>query len=492
VSLRRALKDSAVEGISRAYRALVPKDLPLLQLGEAEFESLADEHAGSLDLWGSQLDALMARAPRRAFGAETLEDLPFEARAELRSHWDAMLDVLVAVDRIKKFHEHFPALSRSRDTRRHARSFALAFEAFTLQFLAGLRLVRLTEDGPAARKLLDEPIPEHGIPPRRFHLLRWNVLHVVEAPKLAAGEAYLASLRESIGPTPRLDLRIAEARALLRFRDIAKNGLAILRSKVFDAWFPLQKGVAHWMGETKFRRRPAPLVGRTDLRDLEPDLRPGDILIERRNWNLSNVGLPGFWPHAALYVGPPPRLRTFLGGGESGIRKRHPAAWRRYLEAHDDGRPRAVIEAMGPGVVFNSLERSAGADYVGVLRPRLPVSEIATAVDRAFGYLGRPYDFDFDFLTDAELVCSELVYKCYQPGSEGRGVPFQLSRAAGRQVLPPNDMAAQFDRWRGEPEPPLEFVAFLDGREKRGDCVRRDEEAFRASHRRPKWDFLQE
>ncbi|HKS16290.1 MAG TPA: YiiX/YebB-like N1pC/P60 family cysteine hydrolase [Planctomycetota bacterium] len=453
MSVRRVLKDSAIATLSAAYRAFAPKDLPLLRMTAPEFESMADEHEASLDLWGRQLEDLMLRAPRRALAARTVEDLPFEARADIRSHWESVLDLLVAVDRVKQFHEHFAAVSPTRDARRHGRSFVLAFGAFTIQLVTGLKLVRLTETGPAARRLLDEQVPEHGIPPRRFDLLRWNVLHVAAASKLAAGEAYL----DTIGRTRALDLRIAEARALLRFRDIAKNGLAILRLKAFDAWFPLQKGVAHWMGETKFRRRPGPLIGKSDVRDLEKDLRPGDILLERRNWNLSNVGLPGFWPHAALYIG---------------------------------GR-REVVEALGTGVGYNSLEKSAGADYVAVLRPRLPAAEIDTAIRRAIGYVGRPYDFDFDFLTDAALVCSELVYKCYQPGRQGRGVPFRLSLAAGRQVLPPNDMAAQFDAWRNESDPPLEFVAFLDGREKKGDCVRRDEAAFRASHRRPKWDFLQ-
>jgi len=458
MNLRRKLKDSAIEGISRAYRAFVPKDLPLLLMSDAEFESIADEHEACLDLWSEQLEDLMLRAPRQTLSARTVEELPFEARAEIRSHWEAMLDVLVAVDRVKKFHEHFSAVSPGRQTRRHARSFVLAYGAFTIQLVTGLKLVRLTENGPAARRLLDEQIPEHGIPARRFDLLRWNVLHVAAASKLAAGEAYLDALRGEIGRTRALDFRIAEARALLRFSDIAKNGLAILKSKVFDAWFPLQKGVAHWMGETKFRKRPAPLIGRSDVRALQAELKPGDILLERRNWNLSNVGLPGFWPHAALYI----------------------------------GGPREVLEALGTGVGYNSLEKSAGADYVAVLRPRLPAAEIDTAIRRAIGYVGRPYDFDFDFLTDAELVCSELVYKCYQPGRQGRGVPFRLLQAAGRPVLPPNDMAAQFDAWRNEADPPREFVACLDGREKKGDCVRRDEEAFRASHRRPKWDFLQE
>jgi hypothetical protein len=464
------LKETAQDAAARAWRAFVPKDLPLLRLSDPEYASFHLEHKESLDRWGRQLEELVAGIPRRSLGARKLEDVPFEAREELRTYWAAILDVLVAIDRVKKFHEHFPAFSRTRDRDRHARSFALAFRAFALQLATGLRLVRLTEDGPAARRLLDEGS-------RQFALLRWNVLHVAAATKLAAGELYLATLRDTLGRDPALDASVAEAKALLRKRDIVKNGLAILRRKAFDAWFPMQKGVAHWMGETKFKRRPAPLVGKADLKALSALLRPGDILVERRNWNLSNVGLPGFWPHAALYVGTP---------AQSG--KRHPG----HETVHEDGNPRVIIEALGIGVGFNSLEKSAGADYVGVLRPRLSDAEIATAIGRAIGYVGRPYDFDFDFLTDAELVCSELVYKCYQPGGSSRGVPFALSTAAGRQVLPPNDMVRQFDAWRSGPDSPLEFVAFLDGREKKGDCVSRDEAAFRASHRRPKWDFLQD
>jgi hypothetical protein len=32
-------------------------------------------------------------------------------------------------------------------------------------------------------------------------------------------------------------------------------------------------------------------------------MSPGCILLVRRQWYLSNIGIPGFWPHAVLYVG---------------------------------------------------------------------------------------------------------------------------------------------------------------------------------------------
>jgi hypothetical protein len=124
---------------------------------------------------------------------------------------------------------------------------------------------------------------------------------------------------------------------------------------------------------------------------------------------------------------------------------------------------------------------------VAALRPRLPAVEKAAAILRAFGYAGRLYDFNFDFRTDTALVCSELVYKAYEPGPGRQGLRLALDEVLGRPVLPPSEIARLFDAEFGTPAVQLEFVRFLDGRRANGVAVERDVEAFRQSWRQPKW-----
>ena len=118
------------------------------------------------------------------------------------------------------------------------------------------------------------------------------------------------------------------------------------------------------------------------------------------------------------------------GALEALLGARYPDAYARHTR-RDGGADRPVLEAVGEGVLFSPLEHAADADSLAVLRPRLSPADKAAALLRGFQYAGRPYDFDFDFRTDAALVCSELVYKAYEPGPGRPGLRLPLRSVLG-------------------------------------------------------------
>lgn len=139
-----------------------------------------------------------------------------------------------------------------------------------------------------------------------------------------------------------------------------------------------------------------------------------------------------------------------------------------------------------------SLEESAHADYIGVMRPRLAKKDKLDSVLRAFGNFGKPYDYNFDFETRDELVCSELVYDAYQPMGGKKGVTFELKTTSGKKIISPTDMVKKFSEERGREDRELDFVYFIDGNEELKKAFVKDEETFAGSWDRPKYSWFQE
>ncbi|HPV49452.1 MAG TPA: YiiX/YebB-like N1pC/P60 family cysteine hydrolase [Smithellaceae bacterium] len=204
--------------------------------------------------------------------------------------------------------------------------------------------------------------------------------------------------------------------------------------------FPLYRvtmSLASLIGDTRLSH-PMPAITDEQIADMKAHLKPGDILIERMDYYLSNAFLGGFWPHAILYLGPKEawsRLRLADGTTLA----EDPWIFKNILpnyHAIKDERPALVIEAISQGVVFNSLEEAAQKDYIAIFRPKFAEHEqeakIATAIRRALKYHGRPYDFDFDFFTDDKLVCTELVYRAYHPD-----INFLVQKQAIQKPDPP-------------------------------------------------------
>ena len=489
----------------------------LSELSPAELDVCAQADTRALLSLGTAVGRALDHLQTHATDVVRMGDVPLspDNRELALATFVRVLDLEASLGGVARTHLDFWQLARLSDPARCARHFAIGFAGYVNELALGMAFVELTQGRAQFETLLDEGSERHGIPSGAFALLKDAVLEVEHLPRVFAARQYhkhVASPHypdlEALDPAMTQLLELLESRYRLTKERLglqgalllASNALDILRDGAHRTVLPVQAHVCTWLGDTRVRGRP-PLVSPDQIEEARRLCRPGDILLERRNWYLSNLGLPGFWPHMALWLGSPremsarldedPDVKQLFGGALSRhLAKRFPRAWAQYTERDGDAE-RRVIEAVSEGVVFNSAEHSLAADYAAALRPRLSKVEVAYAIERAFEYAGAPYDFDFDCYSDTSLVCSELIYKAYEPRRQARGLRIELSRLAGRMTLPPNDLVAQLDASWGSPRQELDLVWFLDGREGTGRASWADEACFRSSHRRPKWDISQ-
>ena len=170
------------------------------------------------------------------------------------------------------------------------------------------------------------------------------------------------------------------------------------------------------------------------------------------------------------------------------LRETYPLAWHRRELAATSSDPLTIIEAVSEGVVQSTLYGASG-DFIVALRPRLSSVAKARAILRAFSYLGRPYDFDFDFATDQTLVCTEVLWRAYRGSAREPGLALTPISVAGRMTLPPNEIARMFAAEYGTERAQLDFVYYLEGREQQARAVEEGVEAFVRTPERSKWDF---
>lgn len=183
------------------------------------------------------------------------------------------------------------------------------------------------------------------------------------------------------------------------------------------------------------------------MQAVQTHLQPGDILLEKTPFTLTDKSIPGHFGHAAIYVGTVDQLRE-MEALELPMVKKH-------LDKIAAGH--VVVEALRSGVHLDTLQDFMNVDDVAILRPKnLSIKERREAVNLALGNLGKKYDFNFDVNTTETIVCSELVYIIYPQ------VDFVTRRVLGSFAITPDDIAQRAGA--GEVDP-LGLILFgHDGR----------------------------
>ena len=175
---------------------------------------------------------------------------------------------------------------------------------------------------------------------------------------------------------------------------------------------------------------------------LSEQFKPLDIIFEKTPFRLTDRFIPGHFGHAAIWTGGEEELK------EIGV-------WRELKDEYK-AKVRAghrMIEALRPGVQFNTFRHFLDIDDLAVMRLRECGENEEPLVDgeavclnnelkreylmSAFAQVGKDYDFAFDVNTEEEIVCSELMYRTFLD------VDFETSLTVGQYNISPDQVAKQ-------------------------------------------------
>ena len=412
-----------------------------------------------------------------------------DAEAQLRSDRDTLREIVAGLDRLESLVDQTPVIAaaaqrryftpdeddrvrqgllvyrnyrlaafeiifRYRDFARitdeslRLRCFVVAFAAALVLYEKSLKIIQVTEHQRLLRAKLNEPDAKFDLEAGFFDDVLVGYSSLSNYRALARGDRLWRGQRRS-DAFRRLDAN-PEWRWL---GDIIRKKRVIVRKRLVDVllrrlrydwrafWrtalrparqtrYSLQTLLGGRFADVYLVPHPVHVLTPQVLAGLRPQLQPGDVLLCRAEGKLTAALVPGFWSHAAIYLGSRGELEALKVREYS-----HAAA--RWEEIPENAGPLGcVIEAVAPRVRICPLETSLQADHVVVLRPNVPRAEIAAAVGEAFGHLGKPYDFEFDFNVSSRIVCTELVYRCYHR----RGpIQFPLVKRLGRFTLSGDD-----------------------------------------------------
>ena len=373
-----------------------------------------------------------------------------------------------------------------RDEALRLRAFLASYTSASVLYETSLKFVTLFANAPDAIRKLNEAEPLWNIPPGLYDTVRRSLANAYNRALMRDAQAFYRAHRDDfarvhlMSSAPFNEFHAVIARAGRTIQQSAGTVLATgaatplsdARAAGKEAVYRAQTFISTWIGDTKVRepRDGKALITPAQVKELRTKLKPGDVMLERRNWFLSNAFLPGYWPHSAIYVGTAEDIQR-LGLNRD---PRVQAHWREFVTRDEKGHERVIIEAISEGVVFTALEHSVGeADAAAFLRPNISDDRIREGIARAFSHAGKPYDFEFDFFSTDKLVCSEVVYRAYDGD-----IHFPLVDVMGRKTLPPIEIVRQCAAERTHPPAQFSFVAFLDGDEHRGRASFADENAF--------------
>jgi len=317
--------------------------------------------------------------------------------------------------------------------------FLIAFCTAAMLRRSGRHLIVNFRSNKMIRRKLNEAEPRYGIPRKQFTAVYRSLTSLRNVIIFRQGVKYFEENRNTIlgldaDPTllPIVELLKIEIpyiesnldddlkkRLQFRLHSAKRRGLGVIQKTSFSAFKISGRLISEIRNQWK-RKRVTPVV----QRKIQRYLQPGDVIISRHDDAATNLFLPGFWPHASLYI-----------GSQKERAELDPDNLCPQLQLAKD--PKCTLEARKDGVLFRELSDTLNVDACTIIRPKLTKEQIRDGLARGMSHEGKEYDFEFDFTRADKLVCTEVIYRSF----DGIGnVQFKLANRSGRLCLSAEDL----------------------------------------------------
>ncbi len=182
------------------------------------------------------------------------------------------------------------------------------------------------------------------------------------------------------------------------------------------------------------------------------DLRPLDIIFEKKAYKLTDYTIPGYWGHNAVWLGTKEQL---INKGLWEAEELNP-----FREQIENGN--SIFEMRKWGTVFASYEKWMDLDDFAQVRLKGIENKSKKSLLKIYKTLseqmGKKYDFSFNADTAFKITCSEIIYLSYGD------VKWPLDYILGRNTITPNSMAEAIFYNNS----PVEFISFVRGDRENG------------------------
>jgi hypothetical protein len=174
------------------------------------------------------------------------------------------------------------------------------------------------------------------------------------------------------------------------------------------------------------------------------NLKPLDLIFEKRTFVLSNYTIPGHWGHVGVWLGSKEELIAMNVWNQEYFKP-----FQKYVE---EGRQ--IIEIRKQGLGFQSLDTFLNLDEIAVTRVNGVLEHASDVYHEMSEQIEKRYDFKFDARTAEKITCAEMIAFSYGD------IKWHETKTLFQINLRPDDLAElSLDQKASE------FILYLKGKE---------------------------